>query len=140
MLPFASNHEQAYEAHRVLNAMENRFKNHFSFVHMKTDIIDKGNVFLLRAELPGFKKENIDIELKDNQLVIKAKREDFQEEENEKYVLRERQSASFCRSFDVSDIKTDEIKAQYVDGILTLYLPKKEEIPKEESVKKIPIE
>lgn len=141
MFPFVSNLEQAFhEAYRVLNQMENCFQNHSSFAHMKTDIIDKGNFFLLRAELPGFKKENIDVELKDHQLVIKAKREESQEEENEKYLLRERQCASFYRSFDVSNIKTEEIKAEYVDGILTLYLPKKEGIFKKESVKKIPIE
>ena len=84
----------------------------------------------LEADLPGFKKEDIHIDLEGDYLTISASRNDSKEEKDEKgnYVRRERCYGSFTRSFDISGIKADEITAEYSDGVLKLNMPKREEI------------
>ncbi len=96
------------------------------FSAFKTDIVDKGDSFMLEAELPGFSRENINIHVDDNRLTISAEHNVSEEESKDNFIRRERRHGSFTRSFDVSDIKTEEIKANYEDGVLTLELPKKE--------------
>lgn len=95
----------------------------------KTDVKDCGDKYVLEAELPGFKKEDIAIDINGDNLTVSAKREQSKEEKDESgnYIRRERSYGSVARSFDVSEIKTDEIDASYDNGILTLNLPKKTE-------------
>lgn len=95
----------------------------------KTDVKDCGDKYVLEAELPGFKKEDIAIDINGDNLTVSAKREQSREEKDESgnYIRRERSYGSVARSFDVSEIKTDEIDASYDNGILTLNLPKKTE-------------
>ncbi len=92
----------------------------------RTDIRDEGDHYLVEAELPGFRKEDIDLDLKDGVLTISAKREEKTEEkdQNGHYVARERRLGTFRRSFDISGIEENEISAAYEDGILKLTLPK----------------
>lgn len=91
----------------------------------RTDIADKGDHYLLEAELPGFAKENIHINIEGDLLTISAKREDNKEEKEKQYVRRERSFASFERSFDISEVKAEEISANYSNGVLEMSLPKK---------------
>lgn len=92
----------------------------------RTDIQDLGDKFLLEAELPGFKKEDIQLDLKDNILTIKAEHKESSEEKDEKgnYIRRERRYGSFARNFDVTGIDENAISASYENGILALTLPK----------------
>ena len=94
----------------------------------KTDIRDKGSEYELVADLPGFRKEDIDVELTGNYLTIRAERKMEEEEKNEagEYVHRERTYGAFSRSFDISGIEESGIKANYRDGVLRLTLPKRE--------------
>lgn len=110
----------------LYNDMEKNFLQNFNFdfPSFKTDIVDKGDKFVLEAELPGFNKEDIDIDIDGNRLTISAKHSEKKEENKDNYIRRERRFGSFVRSFDVSNIKTDEIKAEYKNGVLTLELPK----------------
>ena len=82
----------------------------------KTDIQDKGDCFLLEAELPGFEKEDIKINLEGNYLTIRAEHNEKKEEKDKKgsYIRRERYSGTYERSFDVSGIQTDAIQARCV--------------------------
>lgn len=96
---------------------------------LRTDITDEGDHFLLSAEMPGFQKEDIRIDLADGLLTIQARRGEETEETKGNYLRRERRVGSYARSFDVSAVKTDEIVAKYQDGILSLVLPKQEEEP-----------
>lgn len=99
---------------------------------IKTDITDCGDAYKLEADLPGFKKEGIKIELNDKRMVIKAERKSESEEKDKQgYVRKERTYGSFTRSFDVSGIETGDITASYTDGVLTLSLPKKAELKPE---------
>ena len=90
----------------------------------RTDIRDEGDKFVLEAELPGFKKEDIKLDLKDGVLTISAQHSEESEEKKNSYIRRERRYGSFSRSFDVSGIQEDHITAAYNNGVLALTLPK----------------
>jgi len=107
--------------------MERNFLHNFGgqLPAFKTDIVDKGDRFILEADLPGFDKEDINIHVDDNRLTITAQHKVSKEENKDNYIRRERRYGSYVRSFDVSNIKTEEIKADYKNGVLTLDLPKK---------------
>ncbi len=98
----------------------------------KTDITDEGDSFVLEADLPGFDKNDIHLDLSDNTLTINAERhsEHEQKDKKDKYVHIERSYGKYSRQFDVSGINTDAIKAKYENGVLKLTLPKKQkEVP-----------
>ena len=110
---------------------------------MKTDIKDTADGYELDIELPGYKKEDVSAELKDGYLTVSAsiKSDNDQKDANGKYIRRERYYGSCSRSFYVGDVITQEdIKARFENGILKLYVPKKEEKPAVEEKKYIPIE
>ena len=92
------------------------------------DVVDKGDRYHLEVELPGVKKEDVNIEIKDDSLVIEAAKNYEKKVEEKDYHLRERAYGSFRRSFSLSShIDREKIDAKYENGILTLELPKKEE-------------
>jgi len=91
----------------------------------KTDIRDDGTSFVLEMEMPGFDKENIHIDIKGEYLTVSAKKVTETNETEGKYIRRERYSGEFTRSFDISTVDTDNIGAEYKNGILSLTLPKK---------------
>ncbi len=90
----------------------------------RTDIIDQGDHYLLEAELPGFNKEDISLDLSDGVLTISAKHEESTEDKDKNYVRRERRYGSFSRSFNVSGIRESDITAAFENGVLKLTLPK----------------
>ena len=96
---------------------------------MKTDIKETDDNYELIVDLPGFKKEDIHVDIEDGYLTISAERNSESEKKDDKgnFVRRERSYGSFSRSFDVSSVKTDDITGEYKDGVLTLTMPKKEE-------------
>ncbi|MTI71343.1 MAG: Hsp20/alpha crystallin family protein [Firmicutes bacterium] len=102
----------------------------------KVDVKEKENSYLLEAELPGVKKDNINIEYENNYLTISAKREDEFKKEEENYIRRERRLGEFKRSFYIDDVDEDNINATFKDGILEIELIKTE---KKKSNKKIEI-
>ncbi|MEG0615122.1 MAG: Hsp20/alpha crystallin family protein [Oscillospiraceae bacterium] len=124
----------------LFNFFDNFEKNFFNdfpqeTAQFRTDIIDKGDKFILQAELPGFTKEDINIDLNDNYLVISAQHEENKVEDRDNFVRRERKFGTFSRSFDVSNIKTEEISAAYHDGVLELELPKEVDVPESRNKK-----
>ena len=110
-----------------------------TFDAFKTDVIDQGDSYLLQAELPGFDKSDINIDLKDNMLTISAShKEENNEEDKNKYIRRERYYSSYSRSFSVNDVEPGDIDASYNNGILEVKFPKKDVAAKEE-VRKIEV-
>ena len=94
---------------------------------MKTDIRETDNSYELDIDLPGFKKEDIDVSLENGYLTIStSKGIDKDEKDNDgKYIRRERYSGSMSRSFYIGEgITHEDIKAKYEDGILKLSMPK----------------
>ena len=106
----------------------------------RTDIREMEDRYLLEADLPGFRKEDIDLELKEGVLTISAVHEEEKEQKDEQgsYLRRERRSGSYRRSFQLSGIVEDAISAAYEDGVLKLTLPKQGE--PEPQVRKISIQ
>ena len=93
-----------------------------------TDIRDEGAHYLLQAELPGFSKEDIDLDVKDGVLTISATHEQSEEQKKDNYICRERRYGSFQRSFNLEGIQEDQICASYQNGVLELTLPKRQEV------------
>ncbi|MFR1052187.1 MAG: Hsp20/alpha crystallin family protein [Oscillospiraceae bacterium] len=99
----------------------------------RTDIRDDGDHFTLEADLPGFNKEDISLDLKDSILTISAIHQESDEQKDDKgnYIRRERRYGSFQRSFDVTGIDQSGISAAYQNGVLTLSLPKEKPVEPE---------
>ena len=119
------------------NFFENPFGAFFSngdLAEFKTDVTDEGDHYLLEADLPGFDKKDIQLDISGDMLTIKAERHSkFEEKDKKDKIVRvERSYGSYSRQFDVSGINTDGINAKYENGVLQLKLPKKE-IDKPES-------
>ena len=110
---------------------------------MKTDVKETDNSYEVDIDLPGFKKDEIEAKLENGYLTISAAKGLDKEEKDEKdgkYIRKERYSGAMSRAFYVGDeLKQEDIKAKYEDGILKLSVPKKE--PKKvETTKHIAIE
>jgi HSP20 family protein len=92
------------------------------------DIYETDEKMVIKAELPGLKKEDIDIEVRDNTLTLKGERKFEKEIKQENYHRVERAYGSFQRSFTLpSTVKQEAIEATFKDGILEISLPKAEE-------------
>ena len=95
---------------------------------MNTDIIEKENGYELQIDLPGVKKEDIKIEMNKNLINISVSISKSSDEENKKYIRKERFTGEIKRSFNIGeDIDEDNINASFENCILYLNLPKKEE-------------
>ena len=112
---------------------------------MKTDVQEHDNHYEVDIDLPGFKKEELALELKDGYLTISASKglsKEEKEEKTGKFVRRERYAGSMSRAFYIGEeIKQEDIHAKYENGVLKLSIPKvEEEKPKVEEKKYITIE
>ncbi len=127
--------KKSYDLFNVFHDFEKDFFNNTNLLAntFSTDIRDEGDKYVLEAELPGFAKDEISVNADDDYLTITAKH-NVDTKDSSRYIRRERMSKSYSRSFGISNINTDEIKAAYSDGVLTLELPKKAE-PKPRTTK-----
>lgn len=97
--------------------------------HPRADIIEKDNEFVVSAELPGVDRDHIGVELKDNILTLSGERKSEEEIKEESYTRRERIFGRFERSFHLPEnVNGEKINAEYKDGILTIRIPKPEEV------------
>lgn len=89
------------------------------------NVKEKDSEFQIEVATPGYKKDSFNIEIKDNYLTISSKNESTKEDKSDKYHRREFVSSSFERSFYLPEgVNTDDIKASYNDGILSISVPK----------------
>ncbi len=103
----------------------------------RADIRKEDDHYLLEAELPGFEKEDISLDLSEGILTIRAERKSETEENDQSghYVRKERYYGSLSRSFDVNGIDTEAITATYENGVLKLRLPKEQPaLPEKRSI------
>ncbi len=91
----------------------------------KLDVRENENEYLLDAELPGVKKEEIKIDLNDGKFTISVQREENIDEKKDNYLHRERRFGSMQRSIYLADIKNEGIVAKFENGILEVTIPKK---------------
>jgi HSP20 family protein len=108
-------------------------------VSPKVDIFQEGDNFVVKAEVPGLKKEEIEVNLTDDMITISGEKKKEEKLEKKDYYRMERSYGSFTRSFRLpKGVQTDKAKATFNDGVLEVKVPKTEEAKKKE--KKIPIE
>jgi len=93
---------------------------------MKVDIKETDKAYIVEAEIPGVKKDNIKLELSDDMLTIHVQRDEQVEEERVNYIRKERKTFSTSRSFYVENVKHEDVTAKYENGILKVILPKRE--------------
>jgi HSP20 family protein len=92
------------------------------------DILESKEAYLIRAELPGMKKDDLNVEVKDGTLTLTGERKSEKPAEGVEYRSVERVNGKFVRSFSLPEtVKHDEIKATYVDGVLEIHVPKAEQ-------------
>lgn len=113
--------------------------NDFKSNLIKTDIHETDNEYLVEAELPGIPKENIQVTYEDGVLTISGQQQTdtVDEDKKGKLIRSERSLTSVRRQYLLENVKEDEIKASYSDGILKVTLPKDSN---KEIKKSIPIE
>ena len=96
---------------------------------MKTDVREVENHYEVDIDFPGFKKDEVNVELQDGYLTVSASKglDKDQKDKEGRYIRQERYSGTCSRTFYVGDLKKEDISAKYEDGILRLTLPKAEE-------------
>lgn len=124
-----------YNPFREMEEMERRFFHDPFFgtadlATFKTDITDEGDHFLLEADLPGFDKNDIHLDINGDTLSVQAERHSKVEKKDEgnRVVRMERSYGTYSRQYDITGIDADRISAKYDNGVLKLYLPKKAQI------------
>ncbi len=104
------------------------------------NITENKDEFMVSLAIPGMKKEDFNIDIEGNMLTISSEKEESKEDKDEKYTRKEFNYSSFSRSFSLPDeVNMEKIDARYVDGVLKLSLPKKEEAKKIATSKHIAI-
>ena len=123
---------------------EKKLYGHHAKRLMKTDIKEHDDRYELIVDLPGFRKEDVQIALENGYLTISAEKgldKDEQDKDSGRYIRRERYAGACARSFFVGeDVKEEDIKAAFKHGVLRIAIPKKEEKPAVEGKKYISIE
>lgn len=95
----------------------------------RADIKESDDEYTIEAEMPGMKKEDINLELNDDYLTISAEHTEENEEKEDNYIRRERRQGRYTRSFYLENVNREDIEAEYDDGILKVHLPKEEKTP-----------
>ena len=138
LLNFPTWERPSRDTHRELRRMEHEFNGIGGL--MRTDVKEDKEGYEVLIDLPGFKKEDVQITLKDGYMTVSANRVS-EVEEGKKFLRRERYIGNVSRSFYVGEVLTEEdIKAKFENGVLKIMLPKKEEVPKVEEPRHIAIE
>ena len=94
----------------------------------KSDLRDTGDTLILEVDLPGFAKDEIQLDVTGDILTLKATHKEKTQEEKEQegtYLRRERTLAAYEQKIDVSEINVEQLQANYENGVLTLTMPKK---------------
>ena len=90
----------------------------------KMDVLKEETHYLIHAELPGIKKENITISYEDGRLTIEVNHEQTTEKDTKEYLHKERRHVNMKRSITLTDIDDKNIKAWLEDGVLSIHVPK----------------
>lgn len=102
------------------------------------DLYEEKDDIVVKVELPGLEKDNIEVDLTDNRLTIKGEKKKEEEVKKENYYRSERSYGSFIRTLELPrDVQADKIKAAFKNGVLEVRLPKTEEAKKKETKVKI---
>lgn len=110
---------------KYIDTILDDFSVSFANSNIKCDVYEENNKYVIEVELPGFKKENLIIEINDEILTISAFNEvDELNLENRNYLHQERNFGMFERSFCLKNLNTENVEAKYNDGILSIEIIK----------------
>ena len=134
MIPYRGNSLSRGLMHDFMNPFNDDFFRSFfgderGAASFRVDVKDEGDRYVLQADLPGVKKDDLHIDVENGVMTISAEMNETREENKDNYVYRERRVGSMRRTFDLEGIREEDIAADYKDGVLQLTLPKKEEAP-----------
>ena len=102
------------------------------------DLYEEKDDIVVKAELPGLEKDDIEVNLSDNRLTIRGEKKQEEEVKRENYYRSERSYGSFSRTLELPrEVQTDKVKAAFKNGILEIRLPKTEEAKKKETKIKV---
>ena len=132
IVPFRNNKIQQrgnfFDVENLFNDFFNENSLGFSGINsMKADIRENDKEYIIEAEIPGAKKEEIKLDLRDDRLTISVERSEETKEERDNYIRRERRFGATSRSFLVENVKQEDVSAKYENGVLSIILPKSEE-------------
>ena len=115
-------------ARSIMDTDKNLYGRHAKN-HKKTDVKECKDHYEVSIDLPGFKKDEITVDLKDGYLTVAAAKglDKDEQSEDEKYIRRERYAGSCQRSFYVGDVRPEDIKGKFESGVLTVSVPKMQE-------------
>ena len=131
--PFADLEDVRSRIDRVFGDMANGGERQWN---LALDVVDRDDKYVVRADLPGLKPEEVKIEVEDDVLTISAEHEESEEEKKDDYVRRERRYGAFSRSMSLpKGVTADQIEATAKDGVVEVSIPK----PKEEERKAVSI-
>ena len=105
--------------------------------HTSCDVIDEGNQFRVKMDVPGIKKNEVKLNVTDNSLEVSAEHKEASEEKKKNYLRKERSQVSYYRSLPLSEkIIAGKVMAKLTDGVLDITLPKSKptEIQKKKSI------
>lgn len=94
---------------------------------MKCDIYEKGDKYHIEMDIPGFNKEDISLEVKNNYLTVIAEKDSLEEDEEKNYLRRERRYGKYQRSFYLGELDEENINADFHEGTLNISILKKDE-------------
>jgi HSP20 family protein len=118
----------------------NSFLNTFNNTDGKVNILENDNDYSIEMALPGYEKDNVNIEIDNNMITISSNNEERNEEKNDNYIRREFKMSSFQRSFEIpDDVDEDKIDASMENGVLYLKMNKIKEVENKTNIKKIDI-
>ena len=128
------------EVERFQDEISRVFENFFPFMwdrpsaypaewEPNVDVTETENEVIVEAELPGMKKEDVQVSLDDDTLVIRGERKREQKKEEGRYHSTERYYGSFYRSLKLpTNVQSENVEANFKDGVLEIVLPKREEV------------
>lgn len=89
------------------------------------DVREDEDGYRMEAELPGLTDKDVELKIEDNILSLSSRKDESKEENKDGYLIRERRSAEFCRTFVLpKDVDRENIKAEFKNGLLTVSIPK----------------
>ena len=137
VIPFNNNRRNFYPMMSLFDKfVDDFFKGEEKEDNQRTmaiDILEEDKKFVIEANLPGFKKNDVKISVNNNELLIEAKKEEKKEEKKGSYCRCERYQGSYRRVLSLSDeVDRDKIIAKFEDGVLILDIPKKDPVPSKE--------
>ena len=131
LIPYRRNNSVSnfFDPFRMMSDLEREFFGARQSGSFNTDIRETDTEYVLEADLPGFNKEDIHVDINQDTLTISAERHSPHEDQAQKgsYIRCERSYGSYERSFNLEGVDTEAIKAAFANGVLTLTMPKRVE-------------